>query len=352
MSLYFNVTAAAALGLMDECRNDAPAAEGVTFNDSPTAGAAGGADASPEPSAQQDTTPGPDVHTDAPAAAAADGDDDEPDLKDDAHQNKPWANDPDFKRAMNRARRLQRRLAEAKPIVEKVRAFGIGDKLEEVVTNARRYSDAEPTLRRLASGEDPSRAAESREPDSYEPPPFDRKSVPFDDNDPGGKWIADFAERHHNAYHNLVGAVKSLMREVNEQRSERQTEHRTREVTDWKAEISKAAQQLPEEMDGFPVRQVFADAVVGAFHQAKVRRTKINPQAVINHYLAKYKPRKTDPAAAAAATAQQRIAENNRSRPSSGAFSGGTPTGARDITNERIGDVSRRMVGNRYLGRR
>jgi hypothetical protein len=342
MSLYGNFTLAAALGLQVDCRNDA-GGDGGAGDGSPDMGAAGGADASPDDSAQQ--TSETDVNADAAAqGAAADDDDDDPDLKDDAHRDKHYANDPDFQRLKNKARTLQRKLAKYRPIVEKVRAFGVADNLDDVVRRAQRFDEVQPLLRRATSGGESSRA--ERQPQEYKPPSFDRSSVPFDENDPGGRFMIDFAERQHNAYHNLVGVVHQMAREINTLREGHQGEQRTKEVTTWRTELETASRQLPEKVNGIPLRTLFQDAVIGAFHQAKVTGRRVNPQQVIAHYLKEFKGQKTNPAAATAA-AQQRMAENNRALPGRQAFAGGTPAEARNRSQERVKDVSRRLLGGR-----
>lgn len=342
MSLYRDFTLAAALGLQVDCRHDA-GGDGGAGGGSPDVGAAGGADASLDDSAQATE---PDVHVDASAAqAAADDDDDEPDFKDDAHRDKPWANDPDFKRALNRARRAQRQAAKYRPIVEKVRAFGVEGNLEDVVRRAQRYNEVEPQLRRGAPGGDSSRA-DRQTPQEYQPPPFDRNTVPFDPNDQAGRWMIDYAEQQHNAYHKVVGVVHAMAREINALREGHQGEQRTKEVNTWRGEITTASKQIPEKWNGMPLRQLFEDAVIGAFHQARVTGRRINPQAVIAHYMKEYKPQRSNQAAVSAA-AQQRMAENNRALPGRTAFAGGSPTQARNRSQERVSDVSKRLLGGR-----
>lgn len=340
MSLYGNFTLAAALGLAADCRNDA-GGDGGAGGGSPDVGAAGGAEASLDDSAQVSET---DVTADPAAArAAADDDDDEPDFKDDTHRDKPWANDPDFKRALNRARRAQRQAAKYRPIVEKVRAFGVEGNLEDVVSRARRFDEVQPLLRRATSGET-SRAAQP--PQEYQPPPFDKNAVPFDPNDPGGRWLIEREEQHHNRFHTLVGVVHQMARELHSLREGHQGEQRTREVTNWRGEIDKASKLLPEKVNGIPLRTLFSDAVIGAFHQARVTGRRINPDQVIQHYLKEFSAQKKNPAALTAA-AQQRIAENNRTLPGRQAYAGGTPAEARNRKDERVKDVTKRLLGGR-----
>jgi hypothetical protein len=340
MSLYGNFTLAAALGLQADCRNDAGGESGAGGG-SPEVGAAGGADASLDDSAQVAET---DVSVDAAAHAAVDDDDDEPDLKDDVHRDKPWANDPDFKRMMNRARRLQRQNAKYRPHIEKLRAFGIADNLDDVVTRARRYDEVQPLLRRAATNGETSRAAQP--PQEYQPPAFDKNAVPFDPNDPGGRWLIEREEQHHNRFHTLVGVVHQMARELHALREGHQGEQRSREVGAWRGEIDKASKLLPEKVNGIPVRTLFSDAVIGAFHQAKVTGRRIDPTAVITHYLREFSAQKKNPAALSAA-AQQRIAENNRTLPGRQAFAGGTPAEARNRKDERVKDVTKRLLGGR-----
>lgn len=336
----FNFTSAAALGLQADCRNDAGGDVGAGA--SPDVGAAGGADASLDDSAQATE---PDVNADPAAAhAAVDDDDDEPDFKDDAHRDKPWANDPDFKRALNRARRAQRQLAKHRPILEKVRAFGVADNLEDVVTRARRFDEVQPLLRRVTSGGESSRA--ERQPQEYKPPPFDRSSIPFDTADPAGAWMVNYAEQQHNAFHQVVGVVHQMAREINRLSEGHQGEQRSREVNSWRGEMQTASKQIPERWNGIPLRQLFEDAIIGAFHQARVTGQRINPKAVIQHYLKEYKPENKN-AAAVSAAARQRMAENNRALPGRTAFAGGSPTQARDRSQERVKDVTKRLLGRR-----
>jgi hypothetical protein len=224
-----------------------------------------------------------------------------------------------------------------------IRAFNIGDNLDDVVTRARRFDEVQPLLRRATSGE-PSRAAQP--PQEYQPPPFDKSAVPFDPNDPGGRWLIEREEQHHNRFHTLVGVVHQMARELHSLREGHQGEQRTREVTSWRGEIDKASKLLPEKVNGIPIRLMFSDAVIGAFHQAKVSGRRIDPAAVITHYLKEFSAQKKNPAALTAA-AQQRIAENNRTLPGRQAFAGGTPAEARNRKDERVKDVTKRLLGGR-----
>jgi hypothetical protein len=337
MSLYTPANAIDVIGFTFECRHDGVAdAGGMT---APDAGAGGGDEPPMETPAQTEDASSPDRADAAPPVA--DGDDDEDGLTDEELAD--LRNDPRVKRVLNRNRKLSRRLAEARPTLEQMRAYGVKD-LREIVRKAEDFDRVQPLLRQQRSGGETSRAAQP--PQEYQPPPFDRNSVPFDTNDAGGRWIVDYAEQQHNTVQKVIGVMHLMARELHTLREGHQGELRSREVTNWRGEIDKASKLLPEKVNGIPVRTLFADAVIGAFHQARVTNRRIDPAAVITHYLKEFSAQKKNPAALTAA-AQQRIAENNRTLPGRQAFAGGTPAEARNRKEERVKDVTKRLLGGR-----
>lgn len=327
--------AAAALAVADECRNDPGGYDG------PDTGAGGGEVSSPD---QTDAHVDP-ADSDPPAApVAADDDDDDEELKDETHASKAYREDPDFRRLMNKARRLQRQAAKHRPLVEKARALGIAESMDEIVHKARTFDQMQPLLqserfRRLIAEPDEPAESARREPD---PPAFDDSDFPFDHKDPGGAYLHRTFHGLHEQNLALRQALSDVTKRLSHIERGTQAEHQNREIGGWRTALDAAAAKVPENIAGYEARQAFRDAVIGAFHQARQRGVRLDPNKVIAHYL-KGLPPKTRAAASAAA---QRIAEGNKSLPRPQSFIGGAPASARDgRKRETVRDVNRRLLG-------
>ncbi len=335
--------AAVALGIDPECRNDAGG----------PADAGGGGAAAPLDAPALDPQGGPDPST---SAAHDVVDDDDENAADDAELNDaPFKDDPRFKRLQNRVRSLNRRVAKSREFVETARALGLTpQQLRDVTDHARRYQEALPVLQsreflevatRLAQGG--ASAQQDRRPQPFV---FDDSDFPFDRNDPAGRWMYDREKHHAQEKHELREMVRSLSNDVAQLRNGFTGDQRSREVSTWRTSMDAAAAKVPEKINGIPVRTLFRDAIVGAFHMARQRGVRLNPQQVIAHYLKEFNLPSSTQTAARAAASQQRMAENNQRRPGTPAFMGGTPSNANpDRSKERVSDVSRRLVGKHYV---
>ncbi len=334
--------AAVVLGLDPECRNDAGGAD-----------AGGGGAAAPLDAPALDPQGG----SDPSASAVPDAvDDDDEGAADDAELNDaPFRDDPRIKRLRNRVRSLNRRVANSREFVETARALGLKpQQLRDIADHARRYQEALPVLQsreflevatRVARGGDT--AQQDRRPQPFV---FDDSDFPFDRNDPAGRWMYDREKHHAQEKHELREMVRSLSNDIAQLRNGFTGEQRSREVGAWRSTMDAAAAKVPEKINGIPLRTLFKDAVIGAFHMAKQRGVVLNPQQVIAHYLKEFNLPSSTQAAAKAAASQQRMAEQNQRRPGAPAFVGGSPSNANpDRSRERVSDVSRRLVGKRYV---
>jgi len=335
--------AAVALGLDPECRNDAGG-----FADA----GAGGAAAPPIDAPALDSG-GAD-----PAAAAADvADPDDPDSADDPELNDaPFKDDPRFKRLHNKNRSLARRLARSRELVDTVTGLGLNAaQIREIYGHSQQFQKLLPTIQsrefleflsRTAEGGDTRTAERGRDNKAPQLPAFNEDDFPFDTSDPGGRALMNFAKQIHNEKNELLSLVHSLSRDVAELRNGVSGDQRQREVAVWKSTIDAAASKVPEN-----VRDMFRDACVGAYREAQRLGRRITPQQVVDIYTKKLGLSSSAQATAhKAAAAAQRIAENNKARPGAAAFAGGTPTKAGDRSQERIGDVSKRLLGKKYYG--
>jgi hypothetical protein len=338
--------AAVALGLDPECRIDAGGGS--------DAGAAGGAGAPPmdAPAIEPEGQP---ADTSASAADVVDDDDDS--ASDDAEiDNSPLKDDPRVRRLRNQLRSAKRRVAASREFVDTARALGLtAAQLRDVDDLARRYKEALPVIQSREFLEVASklpRGDNRAEPDRrQEPalPAFNEDDFPFDKNDPAGRWMLDRERNHYNEKNELRSMVQALSRDIAQLKNGFTGEQRAKDVATWKGAIDGACSKVPEKLQGLPLRNMLRDALIGARAEAQRRGVRLDPQKAIAHYLKEFGLSSTTQAAAKAA-ASQRIAETNKTRPGGQAFVGGQPTAAGDRSQERIGDVSRRLLGKRYHG--
>ncbi len=337
--------AAVALGLDPECRNDAGGPADI-----------GGGGAGAPLDAPVLEPNGSDAQ---PSSAAGDVvDDDDDGAADDAEiDNSPLRNDPRVTRLRNRVRSLNRRVAKHRDLVETARALNVTpQQLRESIDFANRYREALPVLQsqeflevalRRRNGGASAQQQERRQPP---PPAFDDSDFPFDRNDPAGRWMYEREKRHHAEKTELVEMVRSLSNDLAQLRGGFAGQQRAQEVGTWRTTMEAAASKVPEKINGIPLRTLFKDAVVGAFHMAKQRGVRLDPQRVIAHYLKEFNLPSSTQTAARAAASQQRMAEQNQRRPGASAFVGGSPSNANpDRSKERVSDVSRRLVGRHYV---
>lgn len=275
----------------------------------------------------------------APPQAAPDADEDDVDFDPTEHDDLPFKDHPRFKALANKNRRLQRNLAKARAVSERVKQLG---NLDDLVVAARNYADLQrsaesnPRLRALLNGGEAEPEPRGRRAPAADD--FDAKDFPFDMSAPGASWLLQQAKAVHEtrqALQQVLGAVQAMQQA-------RQGEQVSRVVSTWREATEAAAAKVPERLNGLPLRQLFRDAVAGAFAFAREKNLKVDPKRVIDHYLKEYKV-PTPAAASASDAARQRMAENNRSLPRGAVMAGGGPPAAAGRRRETVLDVGRRL---------
>jgi len=259
----------------------------------------GGEGLSAEPSAEGEQEPPDDLD-----AALLDSDDEHADL--------PFSNHPRFKAIRNKLRTAQRQVAKLRTLRDRVQA--IGD-LDQVVYDAQNYRRIAPQmesnkhLRALIYGE----PADSERDEPDRETPFDEAGYPFERDSDQGKYLYALAREHHDT----KAALRAISRDLGAMRQTHEQSTRQAELGTWSKATTAAAAQLPAEQ-----RQMFMDAVYGAYQHAKARGLRVQPQAVIDHYL---KGQKVTPAvkqSASAAAARQAMAQRNNQNPRGPAIAG------------------------------
>jgi len=279
--------------------------------------------------------PSGDDHVEAVGAAddAGDGarsDDDDSD-DDDDYSDVPFNEHPRFKALTRKLSKTKKQLARFRPLAERVKDVNVdelslkartADQLQEVLSkNPKLRQQMLEAMARPDAGNEP-------EPE----PEFDPSKLPFDTSDESGKffaaWRKEFLDlKKENA--RLAGELKSI-RETGAQ------QQRAVEVRSWKSAVEAAQAHVPEHF-----REMFNDAVYGAFREAKERGVRLDPQKVIDHYLKKAGINKGTQAKASAAAAQ-RIAEQNKKLPQQPAKPG-VAAAAKGDRKETVADVSKRL---------
>lgn len=250
--------------------------------------------------------------SDAPDSAAADaaaaGDDDDPDAVDEDDSDLPEhvRENPRFKATRTKLRREQRRWAKNRGVVERVAGLGGVEALEKLQQKARQAESfeavlaANPKMRALLNG-----GAE----------PEDRPATPrtrhvdglknFDPEHPATPFMRQMAE----TLDRLEDENADLkQRFAGREHADTQEKGRA-EAETWKAATDAAAATLDPTL-----REVFTDAVAGAFQHARRNNIAIKPQAVIDRYLKSIGASARAQGTASAAAAQ-RIASNNKQLP-------------------------------------
>jgi hypothetical protein len=256
------------------------------------------------------------------AAAAPDGDDDDPDAVDDDDSDLPEhvRENPRYKTQRTKLRREQRRWAKNRGIVERVQALGGPEALEQLTQKARRAEDfeqmlaANPKMRALLVNDDSGDGDQAPKKNTKAPRHVDGFES-FDQDHPATPVLRRMAE----TLDRLEAENNDLKQRVSGREHQDATERTQAEVQSWKSATDAAAATLDPTL-----REMFTDAVAGAFQHAKRNGLTVKPQTVIDRYLSKIGASARSQATASAAAAQ-RIATNNRSLPSRAAATSGRP---------------------------
>jgi hypothetical protein len=231
----------------------------------------------------------------------------------------------------------RRQLTRYRPIVQRVN----GVDLDTVIARARSADEIQgvlakhPKLRKQVLDALGGQA----EPDADDDDQFDPKSLPFNTDDDAGKFFAQMV-KDFRAMQKELKAAKAELAGV-KQTGLQQT--RAQEMRTWQSATKAAAAQVPEW-----ARDMFNDAVYGAFREAEQKGVRLEPQKVIKHYLSKLPISDRQKAAAAAASAS-RAANRNSTLPRV-PQTPGVPAGARK-QGETVADVNRRIRGGGYFPR-
>lgn len=277
--------------------------------------------------------PSGDEHVDAVGAGdvrddAGPGDDDS---DDDDYSDVPFNEHPRFKALTRKLSKQGRQLAKLRPVADRVKDVNV----DELSLKARTADQLNAVLARnpklrqqmLEALSSPDRGDE---PESE--PEFDSSKLPFDVSDESGKFFAKFYKeflelRKEN------GRLSSHLKQMGEDSARNAN---AGEARNWKSAVTAAEAHVPEHF-----REMFHDAVYGAFKEARERGVKVDPQKVIDHYLKKTGVNKGVQAKASDAAAQ-RIAEKNKNLPHQPA-NAGAPAGAKGDRKETVADVNRRL---------
>jgi hypothetical protein len=286
----------------------------------------------------QEDSPAPDDDAtgrpDAGTKPDGEVDDDDADVEED-FSDTPFHTHPRFKALTKRYNKMRRQVERLRPVAERVK----GVDLDALTVRARVADELQQVLARRP---DLRRAYMDALSGEGEPPPrdelaeFDPQKLPFNVEDDVGKY---FVAQHQR----MLRLEKELREAKGELGSVRQRESETERRSyqgHWKAATESAATQLPEN-----VRELFQDAMYGAYRTALAEGKKPNPQTFVNSYLRSLRGRGLITAKAAqrgSDAAAQRIAENNRTLPKRPA-GGGSPGSARGDKPELVADVNRRL---------
>jgi hypothetical protein len=282
----------------------------------------------------------PDVPSGSGASQAdtsPESDDDDALLAEDDFSDVPFHAHPRFKAVTKRLSKALRQVSRLRPLAERAKGIdldalrmraGAADQVEAAL--ARR-----PELRKQLFD-----ALSGEEPAAPQPAAFDPASLPFDVNDDVGKY---FVAQHQT--------ILELRKQIGDLTGHLQQTHQRDTATQkkqyeqsWRSASDAASAQLRQD-----ARELFQDAMYGAYRVTLAEGRPADPQKFINQYLAKLKTQGlvTGPVAARAKeAAAQRIAEGNSRLPRQPA-GGGAPASPRNKA-ENVKDVSRRLFGRAY----
>lgn len=257
------------------------------------------------------------------------------DADDDDYSDVPFKDDPRFKAMAKKLAKQRRQLTRMRPVYGRAKDLNLDD-LILGHRSAQQLQDALSRNPKLAKQVAEAVAGFHEEPAS-EVDDFDPSKLPFDTNDESGKFFA-----------NLVKEVRGLQKELKAAKSELSTlrqhgqqQDRRGTLQTWRSQVVAASAKVPEW-----ARDMFNDAVYGAFHVAEQKGTRLDPQKVIQHYLSKLPiSDKAKQSAAAAARADKHNSNLPRVPQTPG-----VPASARK-PGETVADVNRRIRGGGYFPR-
>lgn len=280
------------------------------------------------PSGDQDS--GSSTEGTQPGADSDDDDEVEEDFSD-----VPFHEHPRFKSLTKRYSKMRRQLSRLRPVADRVKGVDldaltvrarVAEQLEQVLAQRpdlrRAYMDA------LSGSDQPGPRDEASE--------FDPSKLPFNVEDDVGKY---FVAQHRT----ILNLQKQLQQAVGELGGVKQVHAQSeRKVYEggWRMATESAASMLPEN-----VRDLFQDAMYGAYRVALAEGKKPNPQSFVNTYMKRLRERGLITAKTAqrgSDAAAQRIAENNRNLPRRPA-GGGSAASPRAGKPETVADVNRRL---------
>lgn len=348
---------------------------GLVLRNALDAGGAGGPsggatiDAGPAPSGDGGvSTVGDDGQGQVPGGQSAADTEPDPfdsDVDDDAADHEALERrDP---RLSKKLRKLANRDRVATPVMQALRAHGIDPRDRKAVATFLARAVAPPPPANAPAP--PPAAAAPKEPDrpKWTPLPTDEKFDAsafsgWDANDPSNKALIGHMERGHrtamqtnalaNAYATVVDEVIELRNQVKELIEGGKSKDRAATSATWASAVKEGADQIrdPEIADRF------RDAVMGAAMREKRAGRNPDAKAIVAMVLKGFqKAGQVTPREAARVTAAaQGIADRNRTAPSRAALAPNGPAGtpSRDRSQERVGDVSRRLVGRHYYSAR
>ena len=294
-------------------------------------GDAGGSQPHEEsPASEDDESSSPD----AGKKLDADADDDDAEIEED-FSDTPFNNHPRFKSLTKRYSKLRRQVARMRPIAERVKGVDldslsvkarVADELQAVL--GRRADLRKAYMDALSGVDEPAARDENAD--------FDPSKLPFNVEDDVGKY---FVQQHRT----ILGLQKQLREALGEVGGLKQTQTQSAKKAyegQWRSATESAAAQLPDN-----VKDLFQDAMYGAYRTALAEGKTPNPQHFVNTYTKSLRARGLITAKAAqrgSDAAAQRIAENNRNLPRRPA-GGGSPGSPRDGKPETVADVNRRL---------
>lgn len=258
-----------------------------------------------------------------------------------------------YRNAMNRSRA-------AAPLLQTLRTLGINPKDSTAVAAFLRNG---VTPKPAIAPAPPPQAARGEDKPKWQPlrvdEPFDESFAQgWDRNEPGNKWLIEHAKGVHedrmrtrmvvNGFMTMADELEAVKAELRSFKESGRATERQQTTQAWRAEVDSAVKGIKDT----EVRGAFMDAVYGAAMREQQAGRKPDPKAIVSTVLKRFqRAGSITPADAARTTAAaQAIAERNRTspRPASLAPNGapGSPQSGR--AQERVRDVSRRLVGNRY----
>lgn len=298
--------------------------------------AAGGEGAAGDPAPVEQPVADGEVTNDDAGAQAGGADDDDAD-DDDDYSDVPFKDDPRFKAAIKKLKKQGRQLSRMRPVYSRVKDVD----LDTVLTKARTADEFQGVLARDKKLAKQVLEAMSglHQPEADAEEQFDPKSLPFNTDDDAGKFFAQMVKDMRQ----MSKELKVTKEELAGLKTAGQQQSRAEVMRTWQGATKAAAAQVPEW-----ARDMFNDAVYGAFREAELKGKQLDPQRVIKHYLAKL-PISDKQKAAAAAAGAARAANRNSNLPRV-PQTPGVPAGSRKA-GETVADVNRRLRGGGFFPR-